>query len=389
MLKRLHDLRYALAAYPKWNDIKLKYGDLTHRWNVMQYFSPLPLNMIRDYWSEILQADPNTPKATKDEVPLCRFINKVVVGPLVDKEQVVYIPTARESNAMKEKRKILSSFPNEAINYSMPVRNRVKSDNNMKIINGPIGKYGLYYERLGTVGSWLSSFPKIDEAYSDALKMLQPGTMGLYTININELENSHQLYDKTKNYGAQNILFGKPQEIKEAYVVASLGIYSHSPGTRLVISPITAYQYVPIYEEASLTVPYLNYKYIRINGVSFLSRDLRLLYNTFLFETLFFTNESDITFPTLKCSDLLLLKDMFTGMSPMLYVYEHLSDYAYNQLSGDRTMFALYDEVVVRIAIDKAYLPGTSLRDQFKQATIPEELGRVVRLDELIRIASE
>ena len=394
MLKRLYDLQDALQVYPQWSEVELEIqrGSVYSQWKGEISFEYLPKveTLYPEYWSDIFQGEP---------IGLSRIRNGLAAFRFRGRNLYVYKTSTINPANPKDLEEVLDSIPNiirleatRLVRYVMPVRNRVKLDNNMKIVPEVI-KYSMYFQRFNDNPQPSPEnalrFVTLDEAYSAALKELTPPVHRGDT-----LIQSDAPYDSKINYMRKgNIIFPKPQQITQPYAVASFGIYSSEAGNKLFISPISALtfanRYAPIYEEALLTVPYLNHKYIKINGVSFLSRDLRLLYNTFLFETLVYTNESDITFPTLRYSDLLLLRDMFAGMSPMLYVYEHLSEYAYNQLSGERTMFSIYDEIVVRIAIDKAYSPGAILRDQLKQAVIPKEIGRIVRLEELSRIASE
>lgn len=315
----------------------------------------------------------------------------------------------------EEKNIIISHTPNVtnphgySYIYIPPVRNKVKpqrtvtqddsaSRYNMKI--GSILGYTVwlynkgeagYYEKNGEVCSFLS----IDSAYQEIYDYVKKAVGSRHNNHLSTRDRSieyvTETYDPDKNYNKRNVIFPKPTTKLELedHTAAIMGIYSDKPLQRLELHACNVHQYQPAYEEEELKVPQLKHRWVRINGISFLSSDLRLLYNTFLFDTLATTGESDVTLPGFTVQDLVLLRELFTGMSPLIYVYQRLSNYAYSQLSGQRTLFNLYDQIVVRILIDQNYSIGVRFRDQLKSIKVPEDLGKLVRLEELVGIASE
>lgn len=277
--------------------------------------------------------------------------------------------------------------------HAFSSRNLVKPDNNMRLVGTVIG-YNIGTQRGSNPERRIGyQFVDIKSAYSSTRMSLSINSPSA------PVDISDQPYDPTVNYNRRNIMFAMPNEVKEPTVVGFGGIFSREPLTKYIIYPVFKYEYGPIYPDDYLTVSQLTPaeqglpprggRYIKINGISFLSSDLRLLYNTWLYQTPLFTGESELYVPNLLRQDLILLRDLFTGMSPLLHVYEHLSDYAYRLLSGERTMMSIYEELVPRILIDQAYLPGVSLRDQLGTVKVPREIGKIVRLEELLRIASE
>lgn len=142
-------------------------------------------------------------------------------------------------------------------------------------------------------------------------------------------------------------------------------------------------------DSSTLEVPKLQQRYVSINGVSFKTSDLRLFYNTWLYDTLVKTGEKDIVLPNISIDDLKLLRDVLTGNASMLYVYHRLSDYTYRLISGDRTMFDVYDGLGFRHLIDMGYDIGLPLVDQL--TTLPPDevrvLGSAPRQRELIDLA--
>lgn len=272
--------------------------------------------------------------------------------------------------------------------YVSPLRSPTKFDNNLEIKSGNEPSALLYVQlrndrptRSGTSSSITKIYELIIEIVKNRSNPSKPP------------EISNVPYNPNTNYTRRNVIFPIPREIKEDFVAGYLGVYSDEPLRKFIIRPIGGYtevsQYQPVYSDDYLVVPHLRTKYVEINGVSFLSADLRLLYNTWIYQTLVYTGESKIYLPNLYRQDCILLKELFTGMSPLLYVYNHLSDYALSQLLDERTMISIYEVPVARAIIDESFSPGVNLRDQLKLVKIPEELGKIVRLEELVRIAGE
>jgi len=142
-------------------------------------------------------------------------------------------------------------------------------------------------------------------------------------------------------------------------------------------------------EEAELQIPFLKYKYIYINGVAFKSMDLRLFYNSFIYDTLLRTGESEIIIPNLSVQDLRLLRDTLTGRTSFLYFFQHISTYAYLQLSGERTLIDLFEFLPARYFIDLTFEIGKSLLESIQNIEVPRDVGVISRLEELVRISRE
>lgn len=144
---------------------------------------------------------------------------------------------------------------------------------------------------------------------------------------------------------------------------------------------------MPIEDERELQVVELKHKYIRINGISFDSQCLQLLYNTWLFETLVRTGESEIELPHFTTKDIKLLRDVLKGRVSLIYFYSEISEYTYAQLSGDRTMMDLFDMLYVRRYIDLYFSIGESLRHNIAKIRLPNDEERIPRLAELVQIS--
>jgi len=141
--------------------------------------------------------------------------------------------------------------------------------------------------------------------------------------------------------------------------------------------------------EAPLQVLQVEHKYMCINGVSFLAKDLRLFYNTFLLESISRDEEICHTFKLLPYKDLLLLRETLMGRCPLLYLYENISKYGYSILCDERSMLQLYDLYLARILINREFRIGLPLRQQLAQMKIPNKYGEISRLQELVALAKE
>lgn len=143
--------------------------------------------------------------------------------------------------------------------------------------------------------------------------------------------------------------------------------------------------------EPELVVPKLNYKYISINGISFKSADLRLFYNTWLYQTLVSTNAQEIELPNFSLIHLKLLKAVVTGVDPIGFISLNLSKYELAILSGPRTMLDICEMPEVESMMKRMwYNSGLPLREQLSK--LPDSrnnIDQIKRLTELIRIAKE
>lgn len=272
--------------------------------------------------------------------------------------------------------------------YVMSKRDRARLDHNIVRRDIFVTNYEMGTQRFGKEYDEGSStrrdvYADISSIYHDIVREIISKNPGIV------LEYSLEPYDKRRNYNRVNVIFPMPDRIERDTIIGMIGIYSGLPGLQYVIKPlfIENYEYQSAYPESPLYIPHLNYTRVKINGIEFLSSDLRLLYNTFIFDTLISTGESELWLPNVTRQDLKLLRELFTGMSPMLYVYSSLSEYTYQLLSPERSLFDLYEEPVVRIAIDRTYSPGLSLREQLnllKESVV----NKVSRVRELVEVAS-
>lgn len=143
--------------------------------------------------------------------------------------------------------------------------------------------------------------------------------------------------------------------------------------------------YVELEEEEPLMPITLKYSYVTINGVSFNSRDIALLYNTPLATTFLSQDDQHIELPRLDHRDLRVLQSLFSGRISLLYFYENASDYMYSLLSFERTMLDVFDLVFARQIILCGYRLGVPLREQLAELDYSKYgVGKVSRLDELI-----
>jgi len=143
--------------------------------------------------------------------------------------------------------------------------------------------------------------------------------------------------------------------------------------------------YQDIDEEFALDTS-LKQSKVNINGVEFKSEDIKLLYNTHLFDLIKMSDESNFDLPGVSLKDLRLLRDAFEGRISLLYMYENISDYMYAQISNERSMMDIFEFLPARYFILSAYSLGLPLRQQLLQVKY-EDLGTIGRLDELIAIA--
>lgn len=222
------------------------------------------------------------------------------------------------------------------------------------------------------------------------------------------LEQSTLPYTRSIIYNGRNVVFNKGivrprhDEVFAHYfipIITGVPSLMGSENIEASIRHIDYYEttnHVALRDEDKLEVPRLERlsptgalavqgKYIKINGISFLSADLRLLYNTFLFETLVMTGEDSINLPNVSLEDLRSLRDVFNGMKSIGEL--GLSSYTAKQLSGDRTMLDIYDLILAKMYIDRAFSIGVPLRQQLANIKIPQNVGTIVRLEELVRIS--
>jgi len=137
--------------------------------------------------------------------------------------------------------------------------------------------------------------------------------------------------------------------------------------------------------ELDLQVPELLHKYVTINGVSFKSYQLRLLYDTFLYQTIA-TDPSiqHFYFPRLMRKDLLMLRDVLAGRMPLFWFYQNMSNYTYSILSDNRSMLDLYDFLPVRALINERFSIGIPLEQQIMK--VDKLVDEISRLKELVEI---
>ena len=280
--------------------------------------------------------------------------------------------------------------------YTIPVRETLERNKkwNLKFLSGE-SKHRLNRTR------WNKGRAVVPFAYT--LSSIKQA----YNVVKSNLTQPITYYDKPYSYTDAkeykgNILFPYPTETftsREILDLVKSGDYNQITwDLTLDIRPKT---YTFFVEEAPLEVPKLKHKYIKINGISFNSLDLALLYNTFLLETLVATQEPEINLPLMPLKDVKLLKDVFTGHTPLNYAYIHFSDYTYRQLSGDRTMLNIYELILARREIDRIFDLGLPLRIQLASIKLrwplaprsfsegPETQIKISRLKELINLSSE
>lgn len=283
--------------------------------------------------------------------------------------------------------------------YTIPVRERLERNKrwNLRLLSGE-SKHILDitpWDRTGRVSSQQAnsfSYPSIKQAYEKVRATLpQPITYSSEPYN----------YTNEKDYNG-SVLFPYPIESFRRNVL--LGFVKEKGLKKLTISltlntvPKT---YTSRVEEPPLELPKLRHKYIKINGISFNSLDLVLLYNTFLLETLVATQEPEVTLPLMPLKDLKLLKDVFTGHTSLNYAYTHFSEYTYRQLSGGRTMLNIYELIIARRAIDRFFDLGLPLRIQLASIKLSYPLAprsfsqgleqeiSISRLEELINLSGK
>lgn len=147
--------------------------------------------------------------------------------------------------------------------------------------------------------------------------------------------------------------------------------------------------YAPLEEESELQIRDLKHRYIRINGIEFRSLDLKLFYNTFIWDTLIMTQEQSINLPLIPLTDIHLLRDLFNGRVSLLYFYEKIDKYTYLQFSGKRTMLDIFDFLPARRLIIEQFRIGIRLKEQIRNIDNPWGDITISRLSELIEITNE
>lgn len=154
------------------------------------------------------------------------------------------------------------------------------------------------------------------------------------------------------------------------------------------VLPDDAYSVYYRLEEEQVQPIKLKHRFITINGISFDSRDIMLLYNTTIMDFLMAQNESEVELPNVSAHDIRLLQSLFAGRVSLLYFYENISKYMFSLLSSKRTMLDIFDLLFARDIILRNYSIGTSLREQLAEIDYSDRYsGRVTRLDELIETA--
>jgi len=261
--------------------------------------------------------------------------------------------------------------------------------------------------RLEYKGRWLLRFNRIDACINLAkpgvylepsdtfMKRLNNGRLIeckdvqglLFAISINNsiISESSATYFKSTDYNGRNVVFDFKErhgQLVAHYFIDGENVECYAERGESV--RFGSRNHMAIRDEAELQVLQLTHKYITINGISFLSADLRLLYNTFLFDTLVMTSESHIDLPNITIEDLLSLRDVFAGRKSLGEL--KLSGYTQMQLSGERTMLDVYDLILAKMFIDQTFVLGISLRQQLANIIIPVDVGKIVRLEELIKL---
>lgn len=292
----------------------------------------------------------------------------------------------------------------------------------------------------GRITYYLNGEPNIEDVnFAKEVLNVYGDNEQLVDVNVREFDNLIWFQaDDGNNYAVYSETFRNPKmkymeisywNLRRAKIITTrpppVGAFQYKDNWYIWDKPEAEYEgddafnyrdmiYLPIEQEEKLDVPKLNSRWIKINGIQFKSSDLRLFYNTYLYDTLVNTGESEIELPNLPLKDLRLLRDVFTGIVSLLYFYENCSKYAYELLSGKRTMLDIFDLKVARRLICSQFRFGIPLREQIAglkynftkrikipvtgTATIPsarilsnivQELGEIGRLDELIQIAKE
>lgn len=255
-------------------------------------------------------------------------------------------------------------------------------------------KWSFYFENsegLDGAPEYLGEYNTFDEVYDAIQKQLireRDSVPGSVITKLDEVYNKEREYDLKDN---ELIAFKVEPRLKGAIVFAigeRQNLWYALKGTWEDQDSIPVIFQELEYEE-ELKVPFSSYRLVTVNGITFDSRDLRLFYNTFLFDTITATGEQTLELPNLSLRDLKLLRDMLKGRLSFLYFYQNISQYGYAQLSSKRTMLDLYDLKWARYYIDKAFKIGLPFRQQLASIQVAKTLGKIGRLEELVRIASE
>jgi len=198
------------------------------------------------------------------------------------------------------------------------------------------------------------------------------------------------LYSPTLNYNVPeneiwNFRYIPSEDKKVVFAISTHGIWFITKG-KLEEREHLPQIFTELEAEEELHVAISNFKYITLHGICFLASDLRLFYNSFLYDTIVGTGEANFDLPNLSLKDLRLMRDVLAGRISFLYFYSNLSAYAYAQLSAKRTLLDIYDFIPARYYIDHAYVIGVPLRQQLKAIQIAASTGVIKRLEEVINL---
>jgi len=297
---------------------------------------------------------------------------------------------------------------NGFLTYQYPIRypyNRAKSESlwNLEVLKDYDSlkdkKWELYYENTRRPEHF-GSFDTLEQAAKEARQIMGPDSA---IIPINEIYDRNKRYPgmKDEEENANDILtFLTKPDFTKPVMFAISGDYEKWYALKGDWEEHEAvlYTYRELEAETGLNVAYLLHTYININGVCFRSDDLRLFYNTFLYDTLVNTQHVEfkssdtskvryLHLPNMSLKDMTLMRDLFMGRVPILFFYQNISNYAFEQLSGKRTLLELYDLLHARYYMDMSYKIGLTLRQQLAGIQISSKIGKIARLEELIKIA--
>ena len=141
-------------------------------------------------------------------------------------------------------------------------------------------------------------------------------------------------------------------------------------------------------DEYSLNVPLIPGTVI-INGIEFKSNDLRLFYNTQLYDLVFSliqTGQSNIQIPYISLKDLKLMRDLLQGRIMPQTFTDELSSQGIVFLGGDRTFYQLTESADTLSALNSIFSFGKDYVKQIRREGDSYEIRHVPRWNEFLEI---